>query len=140
MCRFRTVLVELDAILVMLMGAVDASARFIHVPLAESRAISVTPTGRRGGWRSRLAGQGQPLADLFGSGASLADVLTILSRLRNAVHGQAFQASIRQNGLVRDAPVTLPAEHESQVLASVGNLGGRAAWGCPARCRRSCCR
>ena len=36
---------------------------------------------------------------------------------------------MRQNGQVRDAPLMLPAEHESQVLASMDNLGGRAAWG-----------
>lgn len=44
----RTVLAELDTILVMLMGAVDASARFIHVLLAV-QAISVTSAGRREG-------------------------------------------------------------------------------------------
>lgn len=124
----RTVLVELDAILVMLMGAVDASARFVHVLLAV-QGDQRDAGWQKGGWRSRLAAHGQPLADLFGSGAPLSDVLTILSRLRNAVHGQAIQATMRQNGQVRDAPVTLPAEHESQVLASMDNLGGRAAWG-----------
>ena len=124
----RTVLVDLDTILVMLMGAVDASARFIHVLLAV-QGDQRDAGWQKGGWRSRLAGQGQPLADLFAGGAPLADVLTILSRLRNTVHGQAIQATMRQNGQVRDAPITLPAEHESQVLASMDNLGGRAAWG-----------
>ena len=124
----RTVLVDLDTILVMLMGAVDASARFVHVLLAV-QGDQRDAGWQKGGWRSRLAAHGQPLADLFGSGAPLSDVLTILSRLRNAVHGQAIQATMRQNGLVRDAPVTLPAEHESQVLASMDDLGGRAAWG-----------
>ena len=124
----RTVLVDLDTILVMLMGAVDASARFIHVLLAV-QGDQRDAGWQKGGWRSRLAGQGQPLADLFASGTPLADVLTILSRLRNTVHGQAIQATMRQNGQVRDAPITLPAEHESQVLASMDNLGGRAAWG-----------
>jgi hypothetical protein len=123
----RTVLVELDAILVMLIGAVDASARFIHLLLAV-QGDQRDAGWQKGGWRSRLVAQGQPLADLFGSGAPLADVLTILSRLRNTVHGQAIQATIRQNGQVRDAPITLPAEHESQVLASMDNLGRRAAW------------
>jgi len=124
----RTVLAELDTILVMLMGAVDASARFIHVLLAV-QGDQRDAGWQKGGWRSRLGAQGQPLADLFGSGAPLADVLTILSRLRNTVHGQAIQATMRQNGRIRDAPITLPAEHESQVLASMDNLGGWAAWG-----------
>ncbi len=124
----RTVLVNMDTILVMLMGAVDASARYIHV-LLEVQGDHRDAGWQKGGWRSRLAGQSQPLADLFASGTPLADVLTILSRLRNTVHGQAIQATMRQNGQVRDAPITLPAEHESQVLASMDNLGGRAAWG-----------
>lgn len=34
---------------------------------------------------------------------------------------------MRQNG--RDAPITLPAENEGQILASMDNLGGQAAWG-----------
>lgn len=36
---------------------------------------------------------------------------------------------MRQNGRVRHAPITLPAEHESQDLASMNNLGGHTAWG-----------
>lgn len=119
---------DLDAILVTLMGAVDASARFVHVRLAV-QGDQRDAGWQKGGWRSRLAAHGQPLADLSGSGAPLPDVLTILTRLRNAVHGQAIQATMRQNGMVRDAPLTLPAEHESQVLPSMDNLGGRAAWG-----------
>ena len=60
----RTVLVELDAILVMLMGAVDASARFVHVLLAVQGAQRDAGWHKEG-WRSRLAAHGQPLADLL---------------------------------------------------------------------------
>jgi hypothetical protein len=126
----RTGLAGLDTILVMLLGAVDASARFIHVLLAvqgEPRYAG----WQNEGWRSKLAGQGQPLTGLFGNGAPLADVLTILRHLRNTVHGQAIKATMRQNGRIRDAPITLPAGHEKQILASMDNLGGRAAWGVP---------
>ncbi len=124
----RTLLVELDTMLVMLMGAVDASARFIHVLLG-LQGQQREAGWQKPGWRSQLTGESQPLADLFGSGAPLVDVLTILSRLRNTVHGQVIQATLRQNGLTRDAPITLPTENESQILASMDNLGGQAAWG-----------
>jgi hypothetical protein len=76
---------DLDTIVVMLMGAVDAPPAS-STSCSGFRAISVTSAGK-GGWRSRLAGQGQPLADLFASGAPSADVLTILSRLRNTARG-----------------------------------------------------
>lgn len=123
----RTLLMGLDSILVMLMGAVDASARFIHVLLAlpgQQRDAG----WQKPQWRSKLTGQNQPLADLFGN-TRLADTLTILSHLRNTVHEQAIQAVMRQSGLRRDAPITLPAAHESQILTSMDNLGGREIWG-----------
>jgi hypothetical protein len=125
----RTVLMELDTLLVMLMGAVDASARFVHVLLGLQGKKQRDAGWQKQQWRSQLTGQSQPLADLFASGTPLADVLTILSRLRNTVHGQAIQATLRQKGPIRDAPITLPPENESQILASMDNLGGQAAWG-----------
>lgn len=123
----RTVLMELDTLLVMLMGAVDASARFIHVLLAPGgRQHEV---GWRRSWRTRLTGQNRPLADLFDDGEPLADVLTILGRLRNTVHERAIEAVTRTNGLVQDAPISLPAQSEQEILACMDNLGGQAAWG-----------
>jgi hypothetical protein len=100
----RTLLVELDTILVTLMGAVDASARFIHALL--SLPGQQRDAGwQKPGWRSKLTGQDQPLADLSDSGTLLADTVTVLSHLRNTVHGQAIQAVMRQSGLSRDAPI-----------------------------------
>lgn len=124
----RTLLVELDTLLVMLMGAVDASARFIHVLLG-LRGQQRDAGWQKPGWRAQLTGQSQPLADLFATGMPLADVLTILSRLRNTVHGQAIRATLRETGLVRDAPMTLPPQSEGEILACMDNLGGQAAWG-----------
>jgi hypothetical protein len=124
----RTLLVELDTILVMLMGAVDVSARFIHVLLA-LQGQQRDAGWQNKGWRAKLTGQGQPLADLFDNGTPLTDTLNILRHLRNTVHGEAIQAAMRQNGPSRDAPITLPSAQESQILASMDNLGGRDAWG-----------
>ncbi len=124
----RTLLMELDTILAMLMGAVDASARFIHV-LLELQGNQRAAGWQKSGWRSELTGQSRPLADLFADGTPLADVLTILGRLRNTVHGQAIEATMRQRRLARDAPIILPTEHERQILACMDNVGGRAVWG-----------
>jgi len=57
------------------------------------------------------------------------DTLDILRHLRNTVHGKGIQAAMRQSGPNRDAPIILPSARESQILASMGNLGGRDAWG-----------
>lgn len=124
----RTFLVELDTSLVLLMGAVDASARFIHVLLG-LHGNQRDAGWQKQGWRSALTGQNQPLADLFADRTPLSDVLTVLGRLRNTVHGQAIEATMRQSGASHDAPMTLPAEMESQILSCMDNLGGRAAWG-----------
>jgi hypothetical protein len=110
------------------MGAVDASARFLHILLG-LRGNQRDAGWQKQGWRGLLTGQNQPLADLFADGMPLSDVLTVLSRLRNTVHGQAIEATMRQNGLSRDAPIVLPAEIEGRILACMDNLGGRAAWG-----------
>jgi hypothetical protein len=42
---------------------------------------------------------------------------------------QAIEATLRQQDLSRDAPITLTAEYERRILASMDRLGGRAAWG-----------
>jgi len=132
----RAVLMELDTILVTLMGAVDASARFMHVLLAV-RGRRHDAGWQRERWLAKVAERSQPLADPFSSGAPLADVMTVLSHLRNTVHGPAIHATLRQNGRFRDAPLSLPEEHEDEILASMDNLGGRSAWGAHFRCRRN---
>jgi hypothetical protein len=124
----RTALVDLDTILVMLMGAVDASARFVNALLGvQKNQHSVG--WRNQEWRTNLAGRSRPLADLFADGTPLTDAITILSRLRNTVHGTAIHATMSQNGPTRDASITLPADSEGRILASMDRLGGQAAWG-----------
>jgi hypothetical protein len=123
----RTMLMELDTLLVTLMGAVDASARFIHVLLA------VGSKQREAGWQKadwleKLSKKDRSLAEIAEK-AEQSDLLTILSRLRNTVHEQAIEAVMRQNGPVRDAPIALPAQSEDKILACMDRLGGHTAWG-----------
>jgi hypothetical protein len=129
----RTVLVELDELLVTLMGAVDVTARFVHILLglpAEQR--------RRAGWQhldgwlAKVAEKDAALAALFGSGTPLAQTMNILVPLRNTVHSEAIRATMRQRGFARDAPVKLPEKDEKKILEGMDALGGRQAWGAQA--------
>lgn len=124
----RTLLMELDTLLVTLMGAIDAPARVINLLLAiESKQHEVG--WQKSGWHKKLTEKNRSLADLFARGTPQSDLLTILSRLRNTVHGQAIEAVTRQNGPVRDAPITLPAQSEEEILACMDRLRGCTAWG-----------
>lgn len=125
----RTMLVELDALLVTLMGAVDTSARFIHLLLAVDGINPHQAAWQKERWRSKLARRSMPLADLFSPGEPLAHTLTILSRLRNTVHGQMIRATLQQDFRGAEAFINLPDEHQQKILASMDGLGGQAGWG-----------
>jgi len=124
----RTMLVELDTLLVLLMGVVDATARFVHL------LLNVDGKPREAGWqkpewRSKLAEHDRALGELFEVNQSLADTVTVLTQLRNTVHGQVIGVTLRQDGRLRDAVIRLPGESEHRILASMDRLDGRAAWG-----------
>jgi hypothetical protein len=125
----RTMLVELDALLVLLMGAVDASARFIHVLLGLPADDKHQAGWQREGWRKKIAKENATLADLFRPNTPLADTLIILARLRNTVHGEMIRATMRQSLRSRDAVIRLPHEDGQKVLDAMGALGDREAWG-----------
>ncbi len=123
-------LVEFDELLlVTLMGAVDASARFVHVRLGlpgKERSVG----WQHPDWRADIAKRGGPaLAALFGSGTTLAGTLRILGWLRNTVHGELIRATMQQQGWSRDAPIRLPKEDEQEILKAMDAAGGQAVWG-----------
>ena len=125
----RTMLVELDTLLVTLMGAVDTSARFIHLLLAVNGINPHQAAWQKERWRSKLARRSQQLADLFSPGEPLAHTLTILSRLRNTVHGQMIRATLQRDFRGTEAPINLPDEHQQEILACMDGLSGQAGWG-----------
>jgi hypothetical protein len=125
----RTMLVELDALLVLLMGAVDASARFIHVLLGLPADDKHQAGWQREGWRKKIAKENVTLADLFRPNTSLVDTLIILARLRNTVHSEMIRATMRQSVRSRDAVIRLPKGDEQSILEAMEALGGREAWG-----------
>jgi hypothetical protein len=125
----RTMLVELDTLLVLLMGATDASARFIHILLGLPGQSRHRAGWQRPDWCHEVATKNYALAHLFDAGTTLADTVVILSKLRNTVHSQMIRATMRQSAQSRDAAIRLPPEGEERVLAAMDAVGGRTAWG-----------
>ena len=125
----RSVLTELDSVLVSLMGAVDASARVAHHVLG----VPGSPhdaAWQWARWRGQIASRQPTLAALFAAGTPLSDTLTILRLLRNTVHGQMMRTTIVQSaGHLRETAVRLPAGDEPAILAAMDALGARADWG-----------
>lgn len=126
----RTILTELDSILVSLMGAVDGTARLAHIVLG----LPGNPKGA--GWQHdqhwlpQVAAQRPALAALFLPSTSLYSTLTILRLLRNTVHGQMMRTTtIQGSGRFRETAIRLPGQDEATILSSMDALGGRAAWG-----------
>jgi len=115
----RTMLVELDTLLVTLMSAVDASAAFVHILLG----LPVKQRHRAGWqhhpWLATVAGKDAALARLLEPGTALARTLDILRLLRNTVHKEVIRATMRQRAFIRDAPITLPKEDEQTILDSM---------------------
>jgi hypothetical protein len=125
----RTMLVELDQLLVLLMGAVDASARFIHIVLGLPTDKKHLAGWQRKGWSKEVAEQDTTLGDLCRTGTPLADSLVILTKLRNTVHSEMIRAIMQQSGRNRDAFIRLADDDQQKILDAMDALGGRTAWG-----------
>ena len=123
-------LIVLDVCLVFLMGAMDAAARVAH------RVLGLPPSrARNAGWQRRewlasAAEQEPSLAELVTAGTAGADIMTILSRLRNTVHEADLPAlAVGLPGGHEGTLVSLPGADRGRILAAAGRLGGASGWG-----------
>lgn len=119
---------SVDTVLVLLMGAVDASARVAH------EVLTVPGRERSAGWqndewRRRVAAEAPSLADMVAPGTPGAHRLTILRLLRNSVHGAALQGVTYLLDGKTETRIGLPADDEAEILAAMDALGGHARWG-----------
>lgn len=120
---------SLDVVLLLLMGAVDATARVAHA------VLGLTSRQYRAGWQypdwlAEVATVTPPLSALVQAGTDEQHVLTILRLLRNAIHGEVLQPLGVGRGRQRDRTlVSLPAAQQAELLASFAALGGTADWG-----------
>lgn len=120
---------SLDVVLLLLMGAIDATARVVH------EVLGIAGSAYKAGWQSeswlaKVATAAPPLGALFEAGTDDAHALTILRLLRNSIHGEALPALAVGQGRRRDRTlVGLPASQQPDLLAAFAALGGDAVWG-----------
>jgi hypothetical protein len=121
---------SLDVVLLLLMGAVDATARVAHA------VLGLTSRPHRAGWQSQewlaeVNAAAPALGGLFQPGTDETHALTILRLLRNAIHGEALQPlGVGSGGRQRDRTlVSLPSSQQVELLAALSGLGGHADWG-----------
>jgi hypothetical protein len=120
---------SLDVVLLLLMGAIDASARVVHAVLGIAGGAHMAGWQRER-WLADVSTAAPPLGALFQTGTDDAHALTILRLLRNSIHGQALPALTVGQGRWRDRTlVGLPASQQADLLAGFAALGGDAAWG-----------
>jgi hypothetical protein len=124
-------LTALDTCLMFLMGAMDAAARVAHRVLGLPAGREHDAGWQRDGWLAKVADREPSLAALVAAGTAGADVMTILSKLRNTVHGAGLPAlaTIGLSGGREGTLVGLPSADRGEILAAVGRLGGPDAWG-----------
>lgn len=124
----REVLARLDTMLVLLMSAVDITARVAHRVLA--LAVNIYYAGWQRPWIGSVAAADPALAAIFAANTNNWHALTILRLLRNTVHGQAIRSiPVWLSGGSVETEVRLPADNQADIVASMDALGGRASWG-----------
>jgi hypothetical protein len=126
----RTVLIELDSMLVSLMGAVDGTARVAHLVLKLPGRPHAAAWQHDQNWLPKVAAQQPELAKLFDPGAAHHHTLTILRLLRNTVHGQMLRTTaIQGTARLQETAIRLPPADEAMIMTAMSDLGGREAWG-----------
>ena len=121
---------SLDVALLLLMGAVDATARVAHAVLGISGSVHSAGWQYEKKWVKNVSATAPELAALFEGATDHVQALTILRILRNSIHGEALPALGVGVGRQREATlVGLPVSQQAELLKAFAALGGEAAWG-----------
>jgi hypothetical protein len=121
----------LDQVLVALMAAVDVSARVAHLALELPTDRLFDAGWQRSRWRELVAERDSQLADVAARDTANAGTITILSKLRNSIHGAALSALAIGGGRMRreGTLVGLPHADADVVVAVMEACGGQEQWG-----------
>lgn len=123
-------LAQLDVVMLSLMAAADVLARVAH------RVLGISGSERNAGWQrkdwsKKLEKAFPELAALVAEGTPGDQVLTLLSRLRNSIHGAALNALAvgSLSGRREKTLVGLPQDDADDLVAAIDALGGRDRFG-----------
>jgi hypothetical protein len=120
---------SLDVALLLLMGAVDATARVAHAVLGISGSV-YSAGWQYEKWVAKVSAAAPGLGAFFQGDTDHVHALTILRLLRNSIHGEALPALGVGAGRQRDGTlVGLPGPDQAELLAAFAALDGDAAWG-----------
>lgn len=127
------VMTELDHILLGIMAAFDITARVAHHALGMPPQDAVQAGWqKKTRWLEEFAKLDKALANLMRDKGEGELIITVISELRNSIHGQALSAgsTIPVVGKHALQPlVELPRSSRERVLEAIDGLGGRSAWG-----------
>lgn len=121
-------LAALDVVLLLLMGALDATAAVAH------RVLQIQESPERAGWQypkwlKQVATRAPALAGLLEPGTDHERALTVLRLLRNSVHGESLNPlTVRRRDHDRTL-VQMPPSHQARLMAVFAALGGPSMWG-----------
>jgi len=121
----------LDVTLLMLVGALDAAARVVHL----TYRLGEDPSDagwRKAKWRKSLFAADGAFEDLLAEESRARDVIDLIALLRNTIHGAGLQGiSVSDGGDLnsRENLVWLPAEDRDRLLAIMRRRGGHTGWG-----------
>lgn len=124
----EAILYHLDALLLMLSGAVDATALVAN----DAHSIGSSPWEvgwRRARWRGRLAAAAPHLHTLTEPGVPVRAVIDLVAEARNTIHGEPLHGVHYQGSGEQMHLVQLPASAASKVVEHADALGGAAHWG-----------
>jgi hypothetical protein len=125
----REVLAHLDTMLVLLMSAVDITARVAHRVLALTGNI-YNAGWQRPPWMASVAAADPAFSGLFAANTNNSHALTILRLLRNTVHGQAIRSvPVSLSGGSVETEIQLPADNRAEIVIAMNALGGMGTWG-----------
>lgn len=121
---------SLDQVVLALMGAVDVTARIAHMALGLTPSKMHDAGWQRDGWLKQVKSAHEPLAALVAAGTRHRHVLTILSSLRNSIHGAALDAlALGDRGRREATLVGLPHADGEKLVQAMDGCGGRGSWG-----------
>ena len=124
-----------EGLLLSLNGALDAAARFCHLNYG-LRGSPRSANWSREEWREQLLSAAPELEHVLDPAGRLVACRTLVSVLRNYIHGEALSQELHHGDL--EGPTTMDygmgavavaAGDGSRLLEAGANLGGAEAWG-----------